>query len=250
MAVLLETSQGDIVIDLHTELCPIACKNFIKLCKTKYYNFCLFHNVQAGSLIQTGDPTGTGKGGDSIYKALHGEQARFFEDEFHRSLRHTKAGTVSMVSTGPNTNASQFFITVEDGQDHLDDKYTVFGSVAEGLDIARGISETYVDGDGRPYRNIRIRHTIILEDPFDDPPGLLVPPSSPEPSALVIQQDKERLAEDEDVNADDGRTAEEIEEELATKEAKSRAEVRGSQERPGPHATPALMSTVPPPSPL
>ncbi len=65
MSVLVETSLGDIVIDLFVDRCPIASKNFLKLCKTKYYNFCLFHNVQKGSLVQTGDPTGTGKGGDS-----------------------------------------------------------------------------------------------------------------------------------------------------------------------------------------
>ena len=58
MSVLLETSKGDIVIDLHCEDCPIACKNFLKLCKVKYYNFSIFHNVQKGALIQSGDPTG------------------------------------------------------------------------------------------------------------------------------------------------------------------------------------------------
>ena len=180
MAVLLETSKGDIVIDLHTDDCPIATKNFLKLCKMKYYNFSLFHNVQPGSHIQTGDPTGTGQGGDSLYRLLYGDQARFFEDEIHRKLRHNKAGTVSMANTGPNTNASQFFIsTTSEPQEHLDDKYTIFGEVAEGLEVVRAISEAYADGDGRPYQNIRIRHTIVLDDPYEDPPGLLVPDASP-----------------------------------------------------------------------
>ena len=174
MSVLLETSKGDIVIDLYWEDCPIAAKNFIKLCKTKYYNFSLFHNVVPGTTIQTGDPTGTGQGGTSIYGELFGDQARFFEDEIHRKLRHDKAGSVSMANTGPNTNGSQFFITASDGQDHLDDKYTTFGVVAEGLEVVREISNMYADGDGRPYQNLRIRHTIVLEDPFDDPPGLQV----------------------------------------------------------------------------
>ena len=171
---LLETSKGDIVIDLFCEQCPIACKNFIKLCKTKYYNFSLFHKVVPGTVVQTGDPTGTGTGGSSIYGELFGEQAKYFEDEIHRKLRHDKAGCVSMSNSGPNTNGSQFFITVSDGQNHLDDKYTLFGVVAEGLEVVQELSNVYADGDGRPYQNTRIRHTIILEDPFDDPPGLQV----------------------------------------------------------------------------
>lgn len=171
MSVLIETSRGDIVIDLHVDACPTACKNFIKLCKTKYYNFALFHNVQPGSLIQTGDPTGTGTGGESVYKRLYGDQATYFDDEIHRRLRHTKAGCVSMASATKNANGSQFFITVADEQTHLDDRYTLFGEVAEGLEVAREISNVYADSDGRPYQNIRIRHTIVLDDPFEDPPG-------------------------------------------------------------------------------
>jgi len=67
MAVLLETSKGDVVIDLLCEEAPVAAKNFLKLCKIKYYNNCLFHDVQKNFIVQTGDPTGTGKGGESIY---------------------------------------------------------------------------------------------------------------------------------------------------------------------------------------
>eukprot|EP01051_Picozoa_sp_SAG22_P023154 SAG22_NODE_5846_length_944_cov_1.376331_1_plen_92_part_10 len=74
MAVLLETSQGDLVIDLHTKECPIASKNFIKLCKIKAYNNCLFYDVQKDFIVQTGDPTNTGKGGESVYGKVYGEQ--------------------------------------------------------------------------------------------------------------------------------------------------------------------------------
>eukprot|EP00962_Isochrysis_galbana_P017723 scaffold5098_cov112-Isochrysis_galbana.AAC.1 len=132
MSVLLETSLGDIVIDLHTEQCPNACRNFLKLCKIKYYNYSLFHNVQPGSLVQTGDPTGTGQGGQSVYGILYGPQARFFEHEITRALRHDKPGVVSMAASGPCTNGSQFFITVDGPQEHLDDKYTIFGQVVRG----------------------------------------------------------------------------------------------------------------------
>lgn len=68
MAVMLETSLGELVVDLFTDDCPITTRNFLKLCKIKYYNNCLFHDVKKDFLAQTGDPTGTGKGGDSIYK--------------------------------------------------------------------------------------------------------------------------------------------------------------------------------------
>ena len=104
-------------------------------------------------------------------------------------------------------------------------RYTIFGEVAEGLEVVREISNAYADEAGRPYQNIRVRHTIILDDPFADPPGLLVPDASPEPSELVLQQDRERLAEGEDVEETDERTAEEIEEAQQAKAADSRAQV-------------------------
>ena len=177
-----------------------------------------------GLVAQAGDPTGTGKGGSSIYGELFGEQARFFEDEIHRKLRHESAGTVSMANTGPNTNASQFFITASAGQSHLDDVYTTFGIVAEGLEVVQALSNAYADADGRPYQNLRIRHTIVLDDPFDDPPGLQVPDASPGPSEHVQRQDRERMADGEELE-DETRTAEEIEEALQTKAAESRAQV-------------------------
>ena len=92
--------MGDIVIDLYTSQCPRTTKNFLKLCKIKYYNNVLFHNVTKDFVAQTGDPTGTGKGGDSIYGVLYGYRARFFDDEIRSSLKHERKGTVSMASAG------------------------------------------------------------------------------------------------------------------------------------------------------
>eukprot|EP00982_Pelagococcus_subviridis_P003611 27141-Pelagococcus_subviridis.AAC.1 len=106
MAVLLETSKGDIVVDLYTDECPNATKNFLKLCKMKYYNNVLFHRVTKDFVLQTGDPTGTGQGGDSVYKHLYGDQARFFPDEIRPTLKHKAKGCVSMASAGPDLNAS------------------------------------------------------------------------------------------------------------------------------------------------
>ncbi|KAF9624092.1 hypothetical protein IFM89_007790 [Coptis chinensis] len=155
MSVMIETSLGSIVIDLEPKLCPITTKNFLKLCKIKYYNGCLFHTVQNNFIAQTGDPTGTGKGGDSIYKFLYGDQARFFGDEIRPELKHSKKGTVAMASAGENLNASQFYFTLRDDLDYLDEKHTVFGKVEEGFDTLERINEAYVDEKERPYKNIR-----------------------------------------------------------------------------------------------
>ncbi|EPS58333.1 hypothetical protein M569_16482, partial [Genlisea aurea] len=125
MSVMIVTSLGDITVDLHIDRCPLTCKNFLKLCKIKYYNGCLFHTVQKDFIAQTGDPSGTGTGGDSVYKFLYGDQARFFSDEIHLDVRHLKMGTVAMASAGENLNASQFYITLHDNLDYLDGKHTV-----------------------------------------------------------------------------------------------------------------------------
>eukprot|EP00208_Stichococcus_sp_RCC1054_P000912 CAMPEP_0206138928 /NCGR_PEP_ID=MMETSP1473-20131121/3988_1 /ASSEMBLY_ACC=CAM_ASM_001109 /TAXON_ID=1461547 /ORGANISM="Stichococcus sp, Strain RCC1054" /LENGTH=338 /DNA_ID=CAMNT_0053532493 /DNA_START=621 /DNA_END=1634 /DNA_ORIENTATION=- len=223
MAVLLETSKGDLVVDLYTEECPVASKNFLKLCKIKYYNDVLFHNIQKDFIAQTGDPTGTGRGGTSIYGVLYGDQARLFDDELHPHIRHKKKGMVGMASGGKDCNASQFYITTGDELDSLDEKRTLFGEVSEGMDVVEKINEAFVDDNGRPLQNIRIRHTIVLDDPFEDPPQLAehIPEKSPEP---VIVEGDTRLEDDWAPNQDT-RSLEEIEESNRKKEAQARAVV-------------------------
>ncbi|CAD6335887.1 unnamed protein product [Miscanthus lutarioriparius] len=204
MSVLIVTSVGDISVDLHTDLCPFTTKNFLKLCKMKYYNGCLFHDVKKDFLAQTGDPTGTGTGGDSVYK-------------------HSKPGTVTMASAGENCNASQFYITLRDDLDYLDDKHTVFGMVAEGFDTLLKINEAYVDDKGRPFKNIRIKHTYVLDDPFDEPPQLaeLIPDNSPKGKPRD-EIGEERL-EDNYVRSDETAAPEKLEEMIRAKEAHTNA---------------------------
>uniref|UniRef100_A0AAV2KCM6 Peptidyl-prolyl cis-trans isomerase n=1 Tax=Knipowitschia caucasica TaxID=637954 RepID=A0AAV2KCM6_KNICA len=197
MAVLLETTLGDIVIDLFTEERPKASLNFIKLCKIKYYNYCLIHNVQRDFIVQTGDPTGTGRGGESVYSKLYGDQARFFDAEKTPRIKHKKKGTVSMVNNGSGQHGSQFLITAGENLDYLDGVHTVFGE------------------------DIRINHTVILDDPFDDPADLPVPDRSPEPTRE--QLDSGRIGADEVIDEEDGKAAEELEERLKDKEAKTQA---------------------------
>ncbi|ONK65989.1 uncharacterized protein A4U43_C06F3040 [Asparagus officinalis] len=112
MSVLIVTSVGDIVVNLYTNLClSFGHKNFLKLCKMKYYNGCLFHKVDKDFMARTGDSTGTGKGGDSVYRFLYGEHARLFTDEIHPRLKqYSRMATVALANAGKNHNASQFYL--------------------------------------------------------------------------------------------------------------------------------------------
>lgn len=222
---LLETSLGDLVIDLFTDECPKTCLNFLKLCKIKYYNFSPFHNVQKDFMAQAGDPTGKGDQGESVYGILGGETKKYFEAEIKPKLKHKKRGTVSM-AVAPDASlesggvsGSQFFITLADDLDYLDGKYTVFGEIAEGFDILDKINEAYCDEQGRPFRDIRIRHTVILDDPFDDPEGLQVPDQSPVPTKEQLES--MRIGEDETIEEEGD--PEEIERRHRAREAKAQA---------------------------
>ena len=224
MAVLLETSAGDLVIDLFVEDCPKAAKNFLKLCKIKYYNGCLFFNLQANYIIQTGDPSSTGKGGTSVYGKLYGDQAVSFEDEFCKHRRHDKVGLVSMANTGKHTNKSQFFFTLRANDlSHLDDKHTVFGEVAEGLDVLEKLNQLFCDEEGRPYQDVRIKHTHILDDPFPDPPELEIPASSPERVIPIEERIPARIPYEQNLDETEVRNEEELEASIKRKEALSRA---------------------------
>ncbi|CAI5735464.1 unnamed protein product [Hyaloperonospora brassicae] len=231
MSVLIETTLGALVLDLFVADCPIACTNFLKLCKTKYYHGCLFFNVQEKFMVQTGDPTATGRGGVSIYGQLYGPHARFFEDELpQRSGRShdDRRGLVGMASGSANQNASQFYLTTRaHDMAYLDATHTIFGEVAEGLDVLDRIDALFVDKDYRPYQDVRIKHTYVLEDPFRDLEGLdkLVPPSSPCHVKPQEEQVETRLAADEVLDEQDGRTEEELEKAVRAKEAQSRAVV-------------------------
>ncbi|VDN08241.1 unnamed protein product [Thelazia callipaeda] len=119
MSVTLQTTLGDIKIELYCDLCPKTCENFLALCASGYYNNCIFHRNIKDFMVQTGDPTGTGKGGNSIWGSP-------VEDELHLTLKHDTRGVVSMAGNGPNTSRSQFFITYAK-HPTLDLKYTVFG---------------------------------------------------------------------------------------------------------------------------
>ena len=151
---IFETSLGNIVCRLFDKEAPKTVENFIGLAegtkefrdpisgkkeKRAYYDGLTFHRVIPQFMIQGGCPQGDGRGGPGYT----------FTDEFHPSLRHNKPGKLSMANAGPNTNGSQFFITVVPTP-HLDNRHSIFGEVVEGQDVAVKISETSRDGMDRP----------------------------------------------------------------------------------------------------
>jgi len=159
MSVTLHTDVGDMKIELQCELCPKTCENFLALCASGYYDGNIFHRNMKGFMVQTGDPTGTGKGGNSIW-------GKKFPDEFKDELRHTTQGVVSMANNGPNTNGSQFFITYS-AQAHLDLKYTAFGRVIDGFDALEELEKLLVNPKNyRPLTETRLNSVTIHANPL------------------------------------------------------------------------------------
>lgn len=223
MAVVIETTLGDITVDLFIELRPQSCLNFIKLCKLKYYNYNLFHTIQSGFIAQTGDPTGEGTGGESIWAKLHGKEKRYFSCETMPKIRHTRAGLLSMVCVGDGMIGSQFFFTLAPDLDSLDGVHCVIGEVVEGFDILRKLNEVICDEGHRPYQDVRITHTVILEDPFNNPPKFREPSRSPSPTMERLAGG--RIAPDEELDEYKGKSVEEIQDLIEDREAKARATI-------------------------
>lgn len=223
MSVVIETTLGEITVDLFIKDRPRACLNFLKLCKIKYYNYNLFHTISRGFIAQTGDPTGSRSEGESIYGLLDGQQKRFFEGENEPRIKHTKMGLISFVGNEDRMVGSQFFLTLGEDLTYLDEKHCVFGEVVEGFDILEIINEVICDNDDRPYQDVRITHTIILDDPFPDPKKLVVPSRSPSPSSERLKGG--RIAPDEDIDELEGKTPGEVAEMQAEREAKARATI-------------------------
>ena len=159
------TSEGNFTIRLFDKEVPNTVANFVGLAEgtkewtdpkthekvTKpFYDGIIFHRVIEGFMIQGGDPLGQGIGGPG-YK---------FADEFHPSLRHSKAGILSMANAGPNSNGSQFFITLAPTP-HLDNRHSVFGEVTEGMDVVRRIGSTPTGRQDRPAKDVVINAVTI-----------------------------------------------------------------------------------------
>ncbi len=153
--VLLRTDKGDIVLQIRPDWAPKASENFLTHVKEGYYNGVLFHRVIRGFMIQSGDPTGTGMGGDSIWH-------RPFKNEYAKNVVFDKPGLLAMANAGPDTNRSQFFITVAPAP-WLNGGYTIFGRVLEGMKTVVAISRVPVNRQNRPLQKVRILEAKVVE---------------------------------------------------------------------------------------
>lgn len=161
-----ETNQGDFIAELYHEETPLTVANFVSLVEGKntmvtvegkknkpYYDGIVFHRVIKDFMIQGGDPDGTGRGGPGYN----------FKDEFHPDLRHNEKGILSMANSGPNTNGSQFFITLKETK-WLDDKHSVFGKVIEGQEVVDAIGQVETARGDKPKEDVIMKRVTIIKN--------------------------------------------------------------------------------------
>ncbi|WP_439027462.1 peptidylprolyl isomerase [Haloarchaeobius sp. DT45] len=165
----IHTNRGDIEVELYDERVPNTVENFVGLATGEkawsdpetgetiegepLYEDVIFHRVIEGFMIQGGDPTGTGRGGPGYQ----------FDDEFHEDLSHDGPGILSMANAGPNTNGSQFFITL-DATPHLDGKHSVFGKVVDGMDVVEEIGSLPTDRQDKPTQDVVIESIDVHDE--------------------------------------------------------------------------------------
>lgn len=149
--VVLETSMGDITLELDADIAPKTVTNFVTLARSGYYDDLIFHRVIPRFMIQGGDPNGNGTGGASVFGEM-------FEDEFN-DLKLTK-GVIAMANRGPDTNGSQFFIVQADATPWLDGRHTAFGTVTAGMDVVDAIAEVQRNAQDVPLTPITYTVTV------------------------------------------------------------------------------------------
>lgn len=156
--VVIETTQGIIELSLKPDVAPKACENFVALVRKNYYDGQIFHRVIRGFMVQSGDPTGTGQGGESA-------AGPEFENEVSPTVMFDRHGLLAMANRGPDTNASQFFITVAPHPE-LNMKYTIFGEVISGMEAVAAIEAAAVDANFRPVNEQKIIKMYIKDEGF------------------------------------------------------------------------------------
>ena len=156
----MQTNHGDLTLELYPETAPKAVWNFVQLAKKGYYKDLVFHRNIRNFMIQGGDPTGTGRGGTSIW-------GKNFADEFDGPLTHDSRGMLSMANKGKNTNSSQFFIIYRPSK-HLDNKHTIFGKVVGGFDTLSTLENVKGDDKDRPIEDIQLKDVVVYVDPFEE----------------------------------------------------------------------------------
>lgn len=154
--VAVETTQGTFEVTLRPDIAPKATENFLELASKGYYNGVIFHRVIKGFMIQGGDPTGTGRGGKSIWDTP-------FEDEVSEQAKFDRPYVLAMANAGPRTNGSQFFITTAETP-WLHKKHTIFGEVTKGQDVVKKIENTKTAPGDRPIEEQKIIKMIIISE--------------------------------------------------------------------------------------
>lgn len=149
----IETNQGTFEVALRPDIAPKATENFVKHAEDGYYNGVIFHRVIKGFMIQGGDPTGTGRGGKSIWETP-------FEDEVTDSVKFDRPGLLAMANAGPKSNGSQFFITTA-ATPWLNKKHTIFGEVIKGYDVVQKIESTKIGPGDRPVQEVKIIRMVV-----------------------------------------------------------------------------------------
>ena len=152
--VVMHTTMGDIELEIRTDWAPMASENFLIHVKSGYYNGTVFHRIIRGFMIQGGDPTGTGYGGDSIWH-------RPFKNEYAPNVVFDRPGILAMANAHPDTNRSQFFITVAPAP-WLNGGYTIFGRVVKGIDTVMKINRAATDSRHRPKDAIKVISADII----------------------------------------------------------------------------------------
>jgi len=153
--IVLETNQGNIEISLFSDIAPKTCENMVGLVKKGYYDGIIFHRIIKNFMIQGGDPTGTGRGGESLWGGK-------FEDEVSPFLEFDRKGLLAMANSGPNTNGSQFFITTIPTP-WLNMKHTIFGEVISDYKVVENIENTAVGQGDRPIEEQKIIKAYVKE---------------------------------------------------------------------------------------
>jgi len=152
---VIKTNMGTVEIELYADQTPKTVENFVGLAKKDYYNGIIFHRVIPNFMIQGGDPTGTGRGGESLW-------GKPFADEIVSSLVFDEPGILAMANSGPNTNGSQFFITVA-ATTWLNGNHTIFGKVIEGMDVVYAISKVATSKPGdKPLQDV-VMESVTIE---------------------------------------------------------------------------------------
>jgi len=153
--VCIETNQGTIEVQLDPSVAPKTCENFLTLVKKHYYDGIVFHRVIKGFMLQCGDPTGTGRGGESCW-------GKPFKDEVRADVAFDKKGILAMANAGPNTNGSQFFITTAKTP-WLNMNHSIFGEVAKGYDVVEKIENQETGFQDKPKAEQKIIKAWVKE---------------------------------------------------------------------------------------